>query len=93
MQESLTNIVRHSGATQVHIDLLHAADRLKLCIQDNGCGLSVDSGRSDGFGMINMRERTTAIGGTLEIFSQPDEGTTITVTLPAHGAKAPGETP
>jgi two-component system, NarL family, sensor histidine kinase UhpB len=82
-QEAMTNIVKHSGATQASVELrlYPDAQHLNLIIRDNGKGFDPHSGH-DGIGLIGMRERVAAVGGTLHIESAPGEGTEISVTLP-----------
>jgi len=81
VQEALTNVVRHAQATKVHIELLAQQGRIELSIRDDGVGF--DSGvRKGGVGLLGMRERCVAIGGTLGIVSQPGGGATIVVTVP-----------
>jgi signal transduction histidine kinase len=89
LQETLTNVHRHSGASSVNITLRHDADQLKLEIADNGHGipeerLSQFNGRNghEGVGIAGMRERVREVGGKLEIHSGPT-GTTVSVALPA----------
>jgi PAS domain S-box-containing protein len=81
VQESLTNIAKHAEATQVDVRLKHDGSKVSLEIRDNGCGMdSAKPGR--GLGLIGMRERAEALGGTLVVASGPERGTTITVGIP-----------
>jgi PAS domain S-box-containing protein len=82
VQESLTNIARHSGAASVEIRLMAEADQLVLTVRDDGSGIAPGTPRSNGIGLVSMRERATALGGQLRIASIPGRGTTIEVTLP-----------
>ncbi len=82
MQESLTNVGRHSGATEVTVMLTEEDDRLVLVIQDNGHGFDPAKPRKKTLGLLGMKERTEVMGGSYEISSQPGEGTTVTVTVP-----------
>ncbi len=85
MQESLTNIARHSKATQVDISLSKLADKIQLSIADNGIGItepSITSGKS--FGLISMKERAASLGGSLEIIPETKYGTTIRLTFPVN---------
>lgn len=89
-QESLTNVARHAAATRVHLSLRLQGDRLRLCIQDNGRGFEVTRPREhSGFGLLSMRERVLSLGGTLQIDSAPDSGTTITVDIPTDPDSPP----
>lgn len=81
LQEALTNVVRHAGASQVHIDLRVEDDQLRLTVADNGCG--AESCTKPGhFGVLGMRERAEALGGTLEIRSGPQGGMMVDAALP-----------
>jgi PAS domain S-box-containing protein len=80
-QEALNNAVKHSGASQLSIELENTAATIRLAIADNGTGLG--SGAADaGLGMLNMNYRAQIIGATLALDSQPGQGTRITLSLP-----------
>jgi signal transduction histidine kinase len=81
VQESLTNISKHSAATQVSIQLQQHDNTLQLQITDNGQGFDPES-NTTGFGLQGMRERTTALGGKFLLASQPSRGCRITVSIP-----------
>ncbi len=93
VQESLTNIARHADATRVRIQLERCADGLCLQVIDDGRGLSPAT-RSRGIGLLSMRERATALGGTFTIRPGPSGGTTVEVRIPIADetrAEAAGE--
>jgi signal transduction histidine kinase len=73
-QETMNNILKHSRATQVRIDLTQTPAQLKLCIGDNGRGFDLNQ-PSAGIGLNSMRERAAAISAALDIQSQPGNGT------------------
>lgn len=81
VKECLTNIVRHSGATRVEIDVTMARGRLRLRIADNGRGLD-ETASSSGHGLINMRRRARALGGTVDVSPTTGGGTTVTLHAP-----------
>jgi signal transduction histidine kinase len=81
VQESLTNVVRHSGADKVLVSLYHADHQLNLIVSDNGRGFDWD-GASGGVGLVSMRERCGAIGATFNVNSFPGAGTRIEVIVP-----------
>jgi signal transduction histidine kinase len=85
MQEALTNVSRHSAATQAWVRLGVEGRVLQLEVEDHGNGLSAASaGR--GLGLVTMRERTALVGGTIE-FSRPREGgTRVRVRVPLQAA-------
>ncbi len=91
VQESLTNVARHAAASEVSIQLLKADDKLVLRIADNGQGMQPDA-RSEGFGLLGMRERASAMGAEFNIRSEALRGTTIEVTLPGCSARHEEET-
>ncbi|KAA1431876.1 HAMP domain-containing sensor histidine kinase [Mycolicibacter arupensis] len=86
VQESLTNIARHSGAQTVWVDLhVGPAGELTLRIADDGCG----GVREEGAGITGMRERALLVHGVLAITSPPDHGTEILLVVPARTGTAP----
>lgn len=82
LQESLTNIARHAQAGKIRICLEDEGDAWLLSIRDDGIGFARESGRSEGFGLIGMRERARNLGGQLSITSAPGAGTTIEARIP-----------
>jgi len=77
-QEALENTIRHSYATEVKLELKGDSKNLYMRIGDNGKGFDVKLfGNKNRFGLKGMRERALAIGGELEIESQPDKGCAI----------------
>lgn len=89
LQESLTNVHRHSGASSARIQLRCDPDQLKLEVADNGKGIPADRLRQfnnlaagdAGVGITGMRERVRELGGRIEITSI-QTGTVVTVALP-----------
>ena len=83
VQESLTNVGRYAGATQVNITLARRGDALWLEVRDDGRGFDVAaSAQRRSFGLLGMRERAIALGGSVDIRSVPGEGTVIGLTIP-----------
>ena len=89
LQESLTNIHRHSESSSADINLVLEEDRVELRITDFGRGIPAEvltrferDGTGSGIGLAGMRERVKELGGNLEIASS-SSGTTVLVTLPA----------
>jgi signal transduction histidine kinase len=87
IQECLTNIRKHAGATRVEISLTSDGEAAVLKVKDNGKGFNITS-KQAGFGLKGLRERAEAIGGSVGIDSAVGGGTQITVRLPL-GANAP----
>jgi signal transduction histidine kinase len=83
VQEALHNVVKHSGATDVHLEVLGNEDSLSLTVSDNGAGFDAgEAGARGGLGLISMRERMHLIGGDFTISSAPGQGTRIKAWAP-----------
>jgi signal transduction histidine kinase/ligand-binding sensor domain-containing protein len=81
-EEALTNVVRHSGATEVRVKIsIEGQDCLFIGIEDNGHGLS-PMVSADADGLINLRQRMAHIGGQCEIVNRPAGGVCVSLTLP-----------
>ena len=78
-QEALTNIAKHSQATNVHIDLSSAEGALTLSIHDDGVGFDPAAVSGEGQGLRSMRERAVAVGAILSVTSSERLGTRIVV--------------
>jgi signal transduction histidine kinase len=78
-QEALTNIVRHADARNASV-LIAVDGAIRLEVSDDGRGLPED--RHVGVGLTSMRERTAELGGSFDIDSAPNGGTTLSVRLP-----------
>ncbi len=83
VQESLTNVARHSRASHVMISIESASEQLLLRIKDDGRGIK-ESELQDGksFGLIGMRERIHILKGKLSITGEPNKGTTVSAEIP-----------
>jgi len=86
-QESLANVRKHAGATQVRITLGIAADGICIEIRDDGLGFEPQAPAS-GFGLAAMRGRVEESGGTVQVDSAPGRGTRVQVLIPATGQEA-----
>jgi PAS domain S-box-containing protein len=87
-QETLTNVARHAFATRVDVTIEWERDILTLAVTDNGRGFDTRIlSETDGLGVAGMRERAALIGGTLEILSQPGEGTRVYLRAPVDGKR------
>jgi signal transduction histidine kinase len=92
VQEALTNVARHSGASSCTVSLVRRAGMLQLAIEDDGRGIGTAARASDAqrrLGLIGMRERAQALAGTFVIENRPEGGTRVTVRLPAPAAAEP----
>lgn len=86
LQESLTNVLRHSGASCVHIYLGVEGALLRLSVRDNGRGFDPDTPATQpGTGLQSMRARTARLGGTLDVTSGSG-GTQVSVRFPVAGS-------
>jgi len=82
-REALQNAVTHAGATEVRLSLKLNEEGLNITIADNGRGFDPGSVPELGNGLKNMRQRMGGLGGQLELHSQPGQGTTVGLWLPA----------
>jgi signal transduction histidine kinase len=88
-QESLRNIVKHAGATQVHVSLTGGKDLIHLQIKDNGRGFNpTHLPGKPGLGLISMRERVRLIQGEIIIGSQPGQGTVVEIKAPLKDVRS-----
>jgi signal transduction histidine kinase len=90
VQEALNNTVHHGETERTQVDVREDGKWLRVRVVDEGSGFD-PSQKTEGFGLIAMRERVTLAGGTLEVQSTPGAGTTIAAVLPAkHREESPG---
>lgn len=83
IQESLTNVLRHSKATMVSINIFEKETNTIIVIKDNGCGINKnDISSSKSLGLLGMRERALIFGGELLIKGFKTSGTKITIKIP-----------
>jgi signal transduction histidine kinase/ligand-binding sensor domain-containing protein len=87
-QEAIHNVKKHAEARHVFVQLEYGPGEIALEVRDDGRGFATDEAQPSGhFGLTGMRERAAAIGGTLEVTSEPGAGTTVRLQ-----AEAPRET-
>jgi len=83
VKETLHNIVKHAGASEVWLRMRIAAGTITLTIEDNGCGFQTESKTApDAEGLGNLNRRLSEIGGRCEQSSEQGKGTTTTFTVP-----------
>ena len=82
VQEALHNVIAHSDAAEVRIDVDGRGGALFMTIEDDGVGFDVNSPLGEGLGLISMRERLECVGGALTISSCPGAGTRIEIVIP-----------
>lgn len=85
-QEALHNIISHSQAKNVKVDLSADGERILLQIIDDGLGFDV-ARIGSGLGLPSMRERVRSVGGCIDITSSPKAGTKVEVTVPIEEAR------
>ena len=80
LQEALTNVARHAGASEVRVRLHHRGGQLCLLVRDNGCGALQP--QRPGVGLYSMFERARSLGGDLRIISHPGAGWALALSMP-----------
>ena len=90
VREALSNVARHARAEAASIEVAVNGSDLEVTVSDNGIGPvhAASSDRSEGYGLRNMRQRATRLGGTLHVETRPGGGTLVRWTAPY--AEAPG---
>jgi ligand-binding sensor domain-containing protein/signal transduction histidine kinase len=86
-KEAIHNVVQHSRATRVDVEVSAGAHVLNLRIADNGRGLPSESGM-DGIGLRSMHDRVTALGGEMRVSREPHAGAIVEFTIPLPVARA-----
>lgn len=86
VQEALTNVARHSGASAVEVALAVEGHRLRVSVSDNGCGIAPNAvAGAKSYGLLGIRERAQTLGGAARIFPPPGGGTVVEILLPLEG--------
>ena len=94
VQEAVTNVLRHAKSSRLEVALRKTGSGFELSIKDDGVGFPVSetmAGAADRWtlGLLGMRERARALGGTLTIHSEPKQGTTVLARIPWRDSHAP----
>jgi signal transduction histidine kinase len=89
-KEALNNIVKHAEAAEISIEFVADQRWFQILIADDGAGFDSSAPRPNGNGLINMRKRLEAIGGSLDLQTRPGAGTQIRMMIPLalNGAHA-----
>jgi signal transduction histidine kinase len=83
LQESITNVTKHSEASKVHVDLVQEKGGLCLRISDDGKGFEKQMLKEKRtLGILGMKERAEMMGGHCDVESSPGKGTTVTAIVP-----------
>jgi signal transduction histidine kinase len=90
--EALRNAFRHAQAHRIEVEIHYDEREFRLRVRDDGKGIRPEvvgrNGRAGHYGLHGMRERAQLVGGKLELWSETDSGTEITLTIPASTAYA-----
>ncbi len=95
VRELLTNVIKHSRASKVVVDIHRTRDTVQVVVEDNGVGFDVTrtgvpiAGKERGFGLFGVRENLEYINGKLEVKSEPGKGMVATVTVPLEYMAGP----
>ena len=87
IQEGLTNAWKHGRARHVDVSVTSVGDAVSVGVRDDGSGFAEEPGA--GFGLIGIEERAEAVGGRMEVISEPGEGTHLLVELPLADLATP----
>jgi PAS domain S-box-containing protein len=88
VQESLTNVARHAGASRTVIALHQADGMLEIEVSDNGKGIGgMDMQKPGHFGLLGIRERAHMMGGTVHVSGAPGDGTRVRLCVPLGGER------
>jgi two-component system sensor histidine kinase UhpB len=92
VQEALSNVARHSQARNFTVRLATGGEKISLEIEDDGVGLPLHEASDKGFGLMGMRERAAALGGSMTAHSRRGKGTQIRIVLPWIAETSPKRT-
>lgn len=85
IRELLFNVLKHGKTDRASVSMRYAQNVLSITVLDHGCGFDVTrlhDDRSDRFGLLSIRERMTALGGSFDLQSEPGKGTVASLHLP-----------
>lgn len=82
VQELLSNTLRHAKASELELYLNQSAKQLVLRIQDDGVGFDTSKKKAGSYGLLNVKERISSVGGTVKIISILNQGTSIEIKIP-----------
>ncbi|MGB7060853.1 MAG: PAS domain S-box protein [Candidatus Zixiibacteriota bacterium] len=87
IQEVLTNVAKHSGATEASVSVSQKGSTAILSVRDNGIGFDLNKALlvPKGMGLLNIKERVDMLGGNFEIISRPRKGTKLNIQIPFSG--------
>jgi signal transduction histidine kinase len=82
LQELVNNVIKHSGANMLQVQLLKHTNHVVMSVSDNGHGFEVEKHEKKGIGLLNIAGRIDGIKGHLHFESEPGAGTTVTIRIP-----------
>ncbi len=91
IQEAISNVVKHSSASETTIRLELVDGKVRASVEDNGKGFEVGDkahGYDGGLGLMGMQERVDLLGGSLQVYSQPGRGTRLSLEIPLGEMRA-----
>jgi signal transduction histidine kinase len=88
VQEALTNVARHARAKRIRLVIKREGEVVSVAIEDDGSGFAVLTPRTNGLGLVGLKERVAELSGTVQIASTPGKGTRVSVQIPVAGAVA-----
>lgn len=87
VQELVTNSIKHSGASEINVQLSHLNDTLQLTVEDNGKGFDPKTAKSDGIGMQNVQSRVAYLNAMMDFLSN-EKGTSYTISIDTKSQKS-----
>lgn len=84
VQEALNNVAKHASADRVEVRLLRTESTVELHIADDGCGFDESQTEVGGMGLVGLRERAEACGGSFSLVTQLGKGVSITIIIPSE---------
>jgi len=84
MEEGLTNVVKHAGATSIWLTVAYERRLVRITLADDGHGFDVAGAREGHWGIVGMQERADEIGGRLRLRSAPESGTEVVLAIPIN---------
>jgi len=83
VQEAVTNMIKHSGASEGIVQFESSGSILRITVEDNGTGFNTNNLSGKGLGLSGLACRISSLGGTIDIRSSPGNGTTIYIEIGA----------
>ncbi|MCG2589553.1 PAS domain-containing protein [Rhodohalobacter sulfatireducens] len=84
LQEALNNATRHANPTKIEVQLVYSEGEVLMTIEDNGVGFDINKAGENGLGIRSIKTRVGAMSANLDIVSNKDRGTIVSVVVPIH---------